>query len=214
MGEQYNSWPLWYLLSTVYSLIIIYFYMKKWKRPEYLVVLSVVASIICTGMASFINHEETYSTVFEIIRKIINWTISKGQVFIGLIYIPLGMLLSRKQMPRAINYLVLIGGGIINFIIKNEAISGYLTIISPIGLFGLIESASVNNNICARLRAHSTVIYLIHMYIWSLYYKIVYGQKTFGLDSFLITSVIALTIAVLYYYGTEFLRYRTNKKRV
>lgn len=28
-GEQYNSWPLWYLLSTIYALLLLIYLQKK-----------------------------------------------------------------------------------------------------------------------------------------------------------------------------------------
>lgn len=41
-------------------------------------------------------------------------------------------------------------------------------------------------------------VYLTHMYIWSFYYKIVYGKKTYGIDSFLLTSVVAVALTFGY----------------
>ena len=113
IGEQYNSWPLWYLLSTIYSLIIIYLYLKRWKSTESLIVLSVISSIIYSGATSFVNYEGTYSTAFETARKLIIWSFGNGRIVSGLVYIPLGMLLSRKKIPTVINYTLLISSGII-----------------------------------------------------------------------------------------------------
>ncbi len=200
VGEQYNSWHLWYLLSTVYALMTICIIMKMCRKPECLIILSAIASVLCMGLTAFARYEGTYISALENVRWLVKWTIVNGRIFTGLIYIPLGMLLSRKRIPKMLNLAMLIGAGIILFFVENEFVSGYLSLFSSVGLFGLIISVSLpDHRIYARLRSHSTVIYLIHMYIWGIYYMIIYGQKTFGLDSYLVTSAIALVLAVLYY---------------
>ena len=199
VGEQYNSWPLWFLLSSIYSLIVILFFIKKFKKPEYLIILSAVASIICVGVIAFAYYEGTYSPALENLRPFVMLTTGTARLFQGLVYIPIGMLLSRKKLPTALSVLMLLAAGIVHFFVNNEYVSGYLTIMASIGLFGLIECLSLKDNaIYAKLRTYSTIIYLIHMYIWTFYYMIVYGQKTYGADGFLVTSALALVIAILY----------------
>lgn len=46
----------------------------------------------------------------------------------------------------------------------------------------------------------SMVVYFIHMYIWTFYYSLVYKHKTYGLDSFLVTTIVSFLVAVAYLY--------------
>lgn len=46
----------------------------------------------------------------------------------------------------------------------------------------------------------STVVYFTHMYIWTIYYMLIYGETTFGIDCFLVTAGVSLFIAFLYVY--------------
>ena len=199
VGEQYNSWPLWFLLSSFYSLIVIFFFIKRKKKPESLIIFSILASIISVGVLSFAYYEGSYTPPIESLRHLVHWTTGTPRLFTGLVYIPLGMLLSRKRLSPKINSLMLAVAVIIHFFTDSGLLSGYMTIVASIGLFGLVEHISLKDNaIYTRLRSCSMVIYLIHMYVWSFYYMIVYGQKTYGPDGFLVTAGLSLVISILY----------------
>lgn len=80
----------------------------------------------------------------------------------------------------------------------NSVISSYLLILTAIALFGIVENIELKNStIYSKLRKMSTTIYLVHMYVWTIYYKIVYGGKTFGADSFFVTAIMAVVIALI-----------------
>ena len=79
-------------------------------------------------------------------------------------------------------------------------ISEFILIITAVGLFGTVANIELKDSIVYPvLRSMSTSIYFIHMYIWTIYYKIVYGKKTFGWDSFLVTSIIAVVSSYIYF---------------
>ncbi len=121
-----------------------------------------------------------------------------------MVYIPIGMLLAHKQIPAVWNWVGLVIGYTANFFVSDEIMSSYLLMITSIALFGIIEKIGLkNNSIYGYFRNMSTIIYLIHMYIWSFYYKIVYGEKTFGIDSFLVTSIVSTIISFAMVYINE-----------
>lgn len=201
IGEHYNSWPLWYLLSTIYALSVIIFFLKKYKKIDVIVMIAVFSSVVCVGITAFVEYAGVYVHLLEVARKIIKLSIINGRIFSGLVYIPLGMIFSRKKLSPVINVFMLVGASIVHIFAKNAFASGYLTIISSIGLFGLVEILTLSDRLLySRLRFYSTSIYFIHMYIWSAYYMIIYGEKTFGADCFVATSIISLIISVTYYY--------------
>ncbi len=56
VGEQYNSWPLWYLPSSIYSLLLILFLVKRKKNIEYILCiggLGFIASILITYLVGY-----------------------------------------------------------------------------------------------------------------------------------------------------------------
>ena len=75
----------------------------------------------------------------------------------------------------------------------------YLTLFTRIGFWGIIESINLKDNkIYPFLADLSTTMYLLHMYIWSFYYKIAYGGKCYGVDSFIVTLLFTIVISVMY----------------
>lgn len=60
------------------------------------------------------------------------------------------------------------------------------------------ESADLKTGVPVIQKHLIMVMYLVHMYIWSFYYFIVYGEKTYGLDSFIVTSVLACGVSFIY----------------
>ncbi len=199
VGEQYNSWPLWYLLSIVYSLVFLSFFVKRFRKPGHFLALSAIASIFCVGLTALVKYEGTYGGIGETLRQLVYLGLGNGRIFSGLVYIPVGMLMVRKKLPVYLNAGMLVAAGVIQFFTDNLIVTGYLTIIASIGLFGLVESLRLKDSpVYAVLRSMSTSMYLIHMYIWTGYYMLVYREKTFGPDSFIVTSAVAVLVSLLY----------------
>lgn len=199
IGEQYNSWQLWYLLSTIYALIVIGYILKMKRTPHMLAVISAVASLLSVGCTEFVRYDGNLSPILAAFQMLIDYSIANGSIFLGLVYIPVGMLLAHRTIPRYINWLGFAVAFILNYFVENSVLSSYLQIMTAIALFGAVEGISLKNNpVFLRLRTMSTVIYLTHMYIWSFYYKFVYGEKTYGMDSFVITSCVAIAISAVY----------------
>ena len=59
-------------------------------------------------------------------------------------------------------------------------------------------------------RKSSTVIYFIHLLVWTILYLLLWGQKTYGFIPFTLTFIISFVVSVLYY----FLGRARNSKRV
>lgn len=196
VGEQYNSWPLWYLLSTIYALLVIGFVLKSKRSPSVLLAISIIASIFSLGFTELADYNGNLPTLLAILQKLIQVSIVNGRILSGLIYIPIGMLLAHKKIPRFLNWGFFIAGVSLFYFSHHSLISKYLLIITGISFFGIVESIPLKNRpIYSRLRNMSSIIYLTHTYIWTFYYCFVYGQKTYGLDSFIITSCVALAVS-------------------
>jgi surface polysaccharide O-acyltransferase-like enzyme len=73
IGQQYNSWQLWYLLSTIYALIIIGVILKLKQNSAILVGFSVIASIISIGDDRMSKNE----TIRELYNQSKTWILRK-----------------------------------------------------------------------------------------------------------------------------------------
>lgn len=64
-------------------------------------------------------------------------------------------------------------------------IGNFSVIFYSVALFNIAKRVKLKDSkIYPSLRNYSTTMYFIHLYIWTFYYKIVYGTKTYGWDSF------------------------------
>ena len=105
---------------------------------------------------------------------------------------------------------MLIGGYLLNVLMQNSSWSSLFAAVSSIGLFCVVHSVALPDaTIYPFVRKMSTIIYFVHMYIWSFYYVLVYGEKTYGIDSFLVTTGICIAVAAVTIVAQEWYK---NKK--
>lgn len=75
----------------------------------------------------------------------------------------------------------------------------WLIAICGITLFGIVEQIKLKDSaLYPVMRKMSTVLYFVHMYVWTFYYMAVYGEKTYGADNFFAVTAICMGIAMLY----------------
>lgn len=198
MGEQYNSWQLWYLLSTIYALIFVIILMSLKLSPKKVLIISSVVFAISIGINYLSAYQGDATGLLALLKKAIKLSIGNGRILTGIFYIPLGIMLARKQLNAVVSWIMFVGGYVLNVLVNNSYLDSILIAISTIGLFCVVNSLTLPNSGSYRIcRKMSTVVYFIHMYVWSFYYALVYGKKTFGIDSFVVTTVACLIVAFI-----------------
>lgn len=198
IGEQYNSWHLWYLLSTIYALVFVLILQYLKLSHKKVIIVSTVVFLISIGIDFLVAYNGNSNIFVELLIKMIKVSIASGRIFTGMFYIPLGIVLSRRQPNLAVSWSMLIGGYLLNILVKINFLNSVFLAISAIGLFCVINSFVLpDSKIYPFVRKMSTVIYFIHMYVWSFYYMLIYGEKTYGLDCFLITIAICLILSAV-----------------
>ena len=124
-----------------------------------------------------------------------------------MVYIPIGISLQSRGLTKGISFFLLTCGFIAQIVFSlvdtsfmfGRTIELVLEVATAVGLFELIRMLELRNSFCwSNMRKISTVMYFTHMYIWTGYYMLVYKTKTYGWDSFLITTGISMLVAVLY----------------
>ena len=204
-GQHYNSWILWYILSSIYALIVLLIIsLYKGEKRWILFALSVASLISYIGIHLVKGLAETHS-FFRLIN--------------GCIYIPMGMLIydynQNKMVPRILYIIesciailchlaLQLHGGVLSIILELPVW------FATTSLFICTITSKINVEFdTTGCRKMSSYIYYLHLWIWTIYYMIVYGEKRFGLDSFIVVTIITTFISALWYRMGE--RTKINK---
>ncbi len=200
VGEQYNSWVLWYLLSTFYAILVILLVIRKQAGFRRLLCLSLAASVLVAVFDAIGNDSSDLQGIWNTARTGIRYLLSSGRIFNGLVYIPLGIVLSKKKARPAVCWVLLLAGAAGQCFIGNRICRVYLLIATAVGWFGIVrEMRMPESRVYPALRSMSTTIYLIHLYLWTGYYTLVYGTKTYSADCFAAVSAASFLIAYAYW---------------
>ena len=122
----------------------------------------------------------------------------RGRIFMGAGYISVGMLLAEcDEKTKEKKYALLILGAIVTTLTSGFAKS-LAFVFRSTSLFSVVKNMNFGHNklsmICRRC---STVMYFL-LWIWTLYYICVYGEKKYGMDSFIVTTCISFILGVLF----------------
>lgn len=200
-GEHFNSWILWYLLSSIYALMMIYFLVKKGKSIKYITIIGVFVFIIGIVMTDLINTTSSLGYYESFLQKLIQYTFGNGRLTIGFLYIPLGMLLYDIVLSKKKASICIFIGIILTFLGLKDwfMISNFITVLTSVGIFILLLNIHLKeSDIYVKLRTISMIIYFMHMWVYSLYCMFIYKRMSFGMDCFVGTSLITFIIAIVY----------------
>ena len=175
IGENNNSWPLWFLLSSFYGLILIYIELTffHWKHTGLY-----LTAIGCLGLCLFTNfghHAAPGSFAGYLFQSAgLDSVLLNGRIFLSPFYITLGMAFAehREELFR-ISRWKLTGFCalmcVLNILILDYNHPSDFNLFLPFGSVFLFAACVVPYEkpcrICSFLRKSSTVIYLTHM-IW------------------------------------------------
>ena len=204
-GMHYNSWQLWYLLSTVYGLIFLFFLLNaiKSKRIKCAYVTAVaIVSLLLSYIVSLGRYSDTHPLILTI-GSIIQKTILNGRILQGLYYIPIGFFLSdvKKDGNKFKAVAFFATTLILRYIfIENKFWADFFLVAASVSLFELVIGIKLyDSKVYSAMRSISTTTYLIHMWVWTIFYCLIYGEKTYGIVCWVYTSAMCIMISVLYY---------------
>ena len=201
VGEHYNSWPLWYLLSSIWTaaFLLIMHYSKKISFLK-LVQYGILISIVSFSLNLLVNVDsDTLLFAEKLIKDVVCSSIKNGRIMMGAVYIPFGLYISKNRGDIKRNYLILLLLGItLGMCWDNQFLRGYSTMFSAVGLFGWSTHLNIKcSNITKHMRKMSTWIYFIHMYVYTGIYLALYGKKTSGPLLFLLTVILSVCISII-----------------
>lgn len=197
IGEHYNSWMLWYLLSAVYAVLAVMLLSELGVSVKGIFIFGVISGCLSLGLDCLAGYEG--DGVPGMLNVMLGFTFGNGRILQGMAYIPAGIWLAHNELSVTKNMIMFLGGMSVRLYMPEGIAGGLCFMISAAGLFGLISGVRLGySEIFGVLRRMSTVIFLVHMYIWTFYYTIRYDTKTSGLDSFIITSAVSVLAALVY----------------
>ena len=191
-GEHYGSWMLWYMISAIYALGIIYLLLKIKVNPWAITALGLVFILCGAALDMLSGTTNDISPAINFIRKL---TTGNGKVFRGLFYISFGMLLTKIKIPVWADVLITLCGfaGCVAF----NKYTGFFVILCAVGLFGIIISVKVPYVSDRKiLRRASMIIYFMHLYVYMIL-VLRFGLHS-GKRAFLIVALITTAIAFAY----------------
>lgn len=198
VGENFYSWPLWYLLALMIAVFIIGCCLSWGLKVKHIFLIAVLFHILglgidyCRDNGIALQFTEVYYTLFKSTRN---------GFFIGLLYVTLGIWAAYKRV--AMNKSILFIGILIGFwgnffrIPFGDVLFAY----SVFALTLKLELRIISVEICAYMRNMSTVVYFIHMY-WVVLWSYVFLQhNSDSLNVFVLSLVFSLLsgIILLYY---------------
>ena len=178
LGDNYCSWQLWYLLATIYAIIIIMIFVRmgKLSRINIICMITMLCMIIGT-----LFIKDNYIRMLS-----------------GLLYILLGMIIAEVKTNVFVSlcsYIVVI---IINMCFYNDILKQILYILSAVLLFDVIRNIRIKSNILQKqIRKMSKYIYLTHMGVWFVYDEFRYGQREYGIKEFIVITLGTVLFSVV-----------------
>lgn len=209
VGENFNSWFLWYLLSEIIGLTFIATLLKK--RNNYKTILFKGLLLFTIGIIiSFINSQTYDDIIMAYISTILKFFIPNGRIFYSIVFTSIGIIISEKEIkvkkmiilkiiPISMTLLLFL----INTVFYNIFVNRFSILLCSVLIFVFIINIRFNNDKFADYcKFMSEKLYFWHMYIYSFVSLIIDGfiYYNYGATYFVLTMIIALIIFTPMYY--------------
>lgn len=200
-GEHYNSWMLWFLLSFIYSLGFIYLLLKKKINFKKISIISIFIGMFSIVLAKYNIYEfQPSSTILKYLLLIIKHTIDNGRILTGFLYVSIGIILEKTNI-EIIPSIILAVLCVMIYCVSGMVIKSICSICFS-SLFLLIcldiKLSNKYDRICNILKELSTTNYYLHMYAFTLFYFVVYGEPAYTIGAFICTTLLTLTMGIIY----------------
>lgn len=215
VGKLYNAYQLWYLLSLIYALVTILFFVKRKVSLKKITFIAVV--FFCTNeIMLWGSKAQGLPDIVDKFIKGYQFVFNKGGIFTGMAYVCIGIIIAQKRKYLKTVYCV-IGFVLINIIQiwgTYSHIGNVLSIIEAMLFFMfLLNIDLLKRDIYLKCRKASTIIYFSHLIFFSLYTIVLIDDPNkLGMDSFLVTTVLTCINVIVLMKMSENNRFKWIKK--
>lgn len=164
-GENYYSWPLWYLLSMVLSMILLLFFYKR--RLSYIIVfgISIVFYFISICFSPSYIDSLGFNTSFV---NIVKNSVGSGRLFSGFVFVFLGTCVASRKLNKNVFTLLIL------FLVSCYLVDLRVPFLSEFSLITLVYAffklaiafpLITKRELAYGMRKSSTVFFFLHMYV-------------------------------------------------
>lgn len=182
VGENYMSWPLWYLLALVVAVSIIYILLKLKVSKGWIVIISIMMALIGVGL-DYCKENSLMPQITDLYFTAFLKT--RNGFFVGFLYVALGMFFSKLEQISVFGPILLFVLGVVGMSMKLP-LSNAL-IVCPIFIFSISYVGNkITQDTSVRFRLLSSIIYFTHM-VFMAVFVIAFGlDKSFSLFSLVV----------------------------
>ena len=196
-GDHFYSWPLWYLLSSIYALLVIIFLVKMKKFNVNGMIMIIILFIILEHGTDYLIFTANKNGFIGFIGTLLEKTIVQGRIFSGTYFMIIGTLLSKLDLCfKRFDLRIYCISFICTFILSTFSIP-YFELIMYISFFECIIRCKLNCKNGIVFRRLSTEIYYVHMLPFFFFTLIVGMDNRYGMTAFLVTLISTQLIALI-----------------
>lgn len=192
VGENFMSWPLWYLLALIVAVSIIYMLLKLKVSKTWIVIIGVLMAFVGVGFDYCHNHE-LLNPLTDLYFKAFLKT--RNGFFVGFMYVALGMLCANLNKISVYLWMLLSIFGIVGVFFYYPLSNAFVTFTLFVAAISL-EGKCINTKISVSIRMMSTIIYFIHMYLMAIFILLLGIPK--GLCLFTIVAVLSILLGLCF----------------
>lgn len=201
IGQHYNSWILWYLLSTIYACIFIRWLLKSGLTVKKITCIGFFFLLFANSIDLLFFYKD-YTTDKGSVLGIYSLLFGRqGRLFRSFFYIPMGMYITTWKSVNMPLTMVIIIVLLCLFPFINKPLALFLIVFVSVLFFFLCVNikTKINSNYFVSFRYFSTGIYFTHLWVWTICYYFIYGEKTYGFNIFFVTLTVSLFISWLFF---------------
>lgn len=191
-GEHFYSWPLWYILYTVYAAAFVYLLLRCGMR-HWQVLAAAAAVYVFTQTALYAEIVSVYepNSAKDMLVKVI----ARGRNFAAPLYFSVGMCAAKYnfRINKKICALLLLPAFAVSVLLIHPPVR------LPLFVLWFMLSISLELPDCRvykYMRRASTTVYFAHMLVFYLWTYIVSEYYCYGVKGFAFTLAGSLVIAV------------------
>ena len=207
IGENFNSWILWYLLSEIYGLMLIYLLGKKTNNNNNFIYIGAI--LLLLGIViNYFNGFQFKSNIIILLQKIIINIIPNGRILYSPLFISLGIFISKHEKIKnnVLSTILLITLFILNIFLDSVIIHIISISICSYIIFKYIINIDIKEEkIADYLKLASVNLYFWHLFIWSIISYIIEGKvsNNYSINYYIITIAIIMLFTTIQYFLQE-----------
>lgn len=203
-GEHFNSWPLWYLLATIYSTLLTQWLLKRnWKKKSILI-FSAVVYVIAKFITLFVTDIDSYKGLEYAIARGISLSIGNGRLMTGFLFFAIGMCFVDSHILSKLKATYCFVLWLICFFVSSLLDYAFIDVMLYCFLFmTFINVRLPRQTFYIVLRRFSVYLYFLHMLFWSLWIFIVGWDNKYkvyhGFNGFTFTLLNSILLGAIIY---------------